>query len=75
MQVLQLQVKFTLFNQLCQTVSLAIILLISTLTNELLCIFIKGKMKATPLVRAILEESEAKLEMKNFKPPSIFVWR
>ena len=26
-------------------------------------------------LRAILRESEAKLEMKNFKPPSIFVWR
>ena len=26
-------------------------------------------------LRAILQESEAKLEMKNFKPPSIFVWR
>ena len=24
---------------------------------------------------AILRESEAKLEMKNFKPPSIFVWK
>ena len=27
------------------------------------------------LLRAILQESEAKLEMKNFNPPSIFVWR
>ena len=27
------------------------------------------------LLRAILQESEANLEMKNFKPPSIFVWR
>ena len=27
------------------------------------------------LLRAILRESEAKLEMKNFKPPSFFVWR
>ena len=26
-------------------------------------------------LRAILQESEAKLEIKNFKPPSIFVWR
>ena len=26
-------------------------------------------------LRAILQESEAKLEMKNFNPPSIFVWR
>ena len=26
-------------------------------------------------LRAILQESEAKLEMKNFKPPLIFVWR
>ena len=26
-------------------------------------------------LRAILQESEVKLEMKNFKPPSIFVWR
>ena len=26
-------------------------------------------------LRAILQESEAKLEMKNSKPPSIFVWR
>ena len=26
-------------------------------------------------LRAILRESEAKLETKNFKPPSIFVWR
>ena len=29
----------------------------------------------TSLLRAILRESEAKLEMKNFNPPSIFVWR
>ena len=27
------------------------------------------------ILRAILRESEAKLEMKNFKAPSIFVWR
>ena len=27
------------------------------------------------VLRAILRESEAKLEMKNFKPSSIFVWR
>ena len=27
------------------------------------------------LLRAILQESEAKLGMKNFKSPSIFVWR
>ena len=26
-------------------------------------------------LRAILQESEAKLEMKNFNPPSFFVWR
>ena len=26
-------------------------------------------------LRAILQESEAKLEMKIFDPPSIFVWR
>ena len=26
------------------------------------------------LLRAILQESEAKLEMKIFDPPSIFVW-
>jgi len=26
-------------------------------------------------LRAILQESEAELEMKNFSPPSIFVWR
>ena len=26
-------------------------------------------------VKAILQESEAKLEMKNFNPPSFFVWR
>ena len=26
-------------------------------------------------LRAILQESEAKLEMKIFNPPSIFVWR
>ena len=25
--------------------------------------------------KAILRESEAKLEMKNYKPPSFFVWR
>ena len=30
---------------------------------------------AHSLLRAILQESEAKLEMKNFKPSSIFVWR
>ena len=33
---------------------------------------------STPLestLRAILQESEANLEMKNFNPPSIFVWR
>ena len=27
------------------------------------------------MLRAILQESEAKLEMKIFNPPSIFVWR
>ena len=27
------------------------------------------------VLRAILQESEAKLEMKIFDPPSIFVWR
>ena len=27
------------------------------------------------LLRAILRESEANLEMKNFKAPSFFVWR
>ena len=27
------------------------------------------------ILRGILQESEAKLEMKNFNPPSIFVWR
>ena len=27
------------------------------------------------LLRAILQESEAKLEMKIFNPPSFFVWR
>ena len=27
------------------------------------------------VLRAILQEREAELEMKNFKPPSIFVWR
>ena len=26
-------------------------------------------------LRAILRESEAKLEMKNYNPPSFFVWR
>ena len=26
-------------------------------------------------LRAILQESEAKLEMKIFNPPSFFVWR
>ena len=26
-------------------------------------------------LRAILQESEAKLEMKNFNPSSFFVWR
>ena len=26
-------------------------------------------------LRAILQESEEKLEMKNFNPPSFFVWR
>ena len=26
-------------------------------------------------LRAILQESEEKLKMKNFEPPSIFVWR
>ena len=31
--------------------------------------------KSQQILRAILQESEAKLEMKNFKPPSIFVWR
>ena len=30
---------------------------------------------ASALLRAILRESEAKLEMKKFNPPSIFVWR
>ena len=30
--------------------------------------------KVKPL-RAILQESEAKLEMKIFNPPSFFVWR
>ena len=34
-QVLRLQAKRTLFNQLCQTVTLAVVLLISTLTNKL----------------------------------------
>ena len=29
----------------------------------------------TQYLRAILQESEAKLEMKIFDPPSIFVWR
>ena len=32
-------------------------------------------MSCCVVLRAILQESEAKLEMKNFKPPSIFVWR
>jgi hypothetical protein len=27
------------------------------------------------LLRAILQESEAKLEMKILNPPSFFVWR
>ena len=27
------------------------------------------------ILRAILQESEAKLEMKIFNPPSFFVWR
>ena len=27
------------------------------------------------VIRAILQESEAKLEMKIFNPPSFFVWR
>ena len=27
------------------------------------------------VLRAILRESEAKLEMKNYNPPSFFVWR
>ena len=27
------------------------------------------------ILRAILQESEAKLEMKNFNTPSFFVWR
>ena len=27
------------------------------------------------VLRAILQESEAKLEMKNFNPPSILMWR
>ena len=27
------------------------------------------------MLRAILQESEAKLEMKNFNPPLIFGWR
>ena len=27
------------------------------------------------ILRAILQESEAKLEMKNVKAPSFFVWR
>ena len=26
-------------------------------------------------LRAILRESEAKLEMKNYNPPSFYVWR
>ena len=30
---------------------------------------------STWLLRAILQESEARLEMKIFDPPSIFVWR
>ena len=33
------------------------------------------KVKLNELLRAILQESEAKLEMKIFNPPSIFVWR
>ena len=28
-----------------------------------------------PKLRAILRESEAKLEIKNYNPPSLFVWR
>ena len=27
------------------------------------------------ILRAILQESEAKLDMKIFNPPSFFVWR
>ena len=30
---------------------------------------------AAKVIRAVLQESEAKLEMKIFDPPSIFVWR
>ena len=29
----------------------------------------------TLVLRVILRESEAKLEMKNYNPPSFFVWR
>ena len=32
-------------------------------------------MSCCVVLRAIIQESEAKLEMKNFKLPSIFVWR
>ena len=42
-------------------------------------VYIRGtqrlQFKIESYLRAILRESEAKLEMKNFKPPSIFVWR
>ena len=36
---------------------------------------LKVSLPSTLPLRAILQESEAKLEMKNIKPPSIFVWR
>ena len=35
----------------------------------------EGREYGEETLRAILQESEAKLEMKIFNPPSFFVWR
>ena len=44
-------------------------------SQRLVALECKTYVKYLTVLRAILQESEAKLEMKNFKPPSIFVWR
>ena len=52
-------------------------ILIDLAENQSYCLYNDRGMKYTVVIslRAILQESEAKLEMKIFNPPSFFVWR
>ena len=50
-------------------------LVVFNISVKLSSFALASKVRISLHLRAILQESEAKLEMKNFNPPSIFVWR